>query len=905
MPLSSAHIPFDARMLLRHAEKARSAVELRTQLYPELREAYAQGCDVIRRCFLADENATRAVQQMAGLVDSIVRVLYEAALRFHKGQEHLSVCAVGGYGRGELFPSSDIDMLFLHDPKKTPAGALAEFVLYGLWDLGLTVGHAVRTVEESMHHAEEDTTIRTNLLDARFLCGGREQFDAFCTQFEAFVTGQSAIDFVEKKLAERDARHLRCGDSRYVLEPNIKDGKGGLRDLQTLFWLAQYIYRVHSIDELVKLHLLTEEEYSTFMKSRDFLWRVRMHIHYIAGRAEERLTFDMQRAVAQAKGYHDESTHQAVERFMKDYFIVARNVGNLTRSVCAVLEEDKKRKPRMSLVRRLQNEGDLGAFHLDGERLVVNEQNVFDENPALLIILFKVAHEEGLDIHPRTLQLVSRKLWLIDAGLRRNDEANNAFMDILLSRKNPDVTLRRMNDAGVLGKFIPDFGKVIGQMQFDMYHVYTVDEHTINAVSILHNTEAGKYKDEMPAISKVFPLIKSRRALYLSMFAHDIAKGRGGDHSVLGEMVVRKLGRRFGFTADEIEACAWLVRYHLLMSRTAFKRDTNDPKTVDDFIAAVQSPERLRLLLALTVADIRAVGPTVWNGWKGALLRDLYYRAEARMGASDGLKRSDEDANLRAELTALLPGWTKAQIEDYLGHGSSSFWQACDAAAHAQVATMLKEIKDTGQPLVLHTRSNSFHAITDVLLCTPDQQGLFSKISGAIALAGANILGAKIFTLKNGMAVEMFHIQDIDAQAFDKPDKIARLSVYINKVVCGDLDIAREIAAQRLTYPSRMEAFKVPPRVFIENKVSANHTVIELGGRDRVGFLYSITKAIADLGLTISTAHITTYGERAVDVFYVKDTFGMKIHHERRIQQIQETLTAAIVGNVDAAKKAG
>lgn len=894
----------DCKALARAVGEVTSAEALRAALLPELREIFRLAKSTIRARFLVHEHAERSVRQMASLVDALVDVLYTMALPYFPGQEHLSVLAVGGYGRNELFPFSDIDLMFLYDGAKPPAGVLAEYILYGLWDLGMNVGHAVRTTDEALQAAQDDVTICTTLLDARRISGDSRQCEEFQARFRAYVASQSAIEFVERKLAERDARHQRCGDSRYVLEPNVKEGKGGLRDLQTLMWLAQYIYDVHSIEELVSLHLLTQDEFVAFRKSRDFLWRVRMHLHLIAGRPEERLTFDMQRAVAEATGYKDESGHLAVERFMKQYFLVARTVGNLTRSVCAVLEEDKKRKPRIALVSRME-QPDLGEFCLDGERLSTREEDSFDKDPAQLIALFQVAHEQGLDIHPRTLQLITRKLWLIDGALRRNNVANQAFMDILLSRKNPEHTLRRMNDAGVLGRFVPDFGKVIGQMQFDMYHVYTVDEHTLCALGILHQIESGKYQQEMPAISKVFPLIKSRRVLYLSVFAHDIAKGRGGDHSVLGEVVVRKLGRRFGFTAHEVETCAWLVRYHLLMSRTAFKRDTNDPKTIEDFVAMVQSPERLRLLLALTVADIRAVGPKVWNGWKGALLRDLYYRSEAHMGASDAPQRSDEEASLRAELQRLLPDWSAAEIDAYLEEGNSSFWQACEPAVHASIARLLREKGQTDRPLVMNTRSSDFLSITDVLLCTPDQQGLFSRISGAMALAGANILGAKIFTLKNGMAVEMFHIQDISGQAFNDPEKLARLQEYITRAVKGELDMASEIAARRMSYPSRMEAFKVPPRVFIENKVSAHHTVIEVGGRDRVGFLHSVTKAIAELGLTIATAHITTYGERAVDVFYVKDMFGMKILHESRVKRILEVLNATLAGTGETVRQAG
>ncbi len=906
--MSSVH---NAREIIHRASiekrlgKTASLAKLREVATPLIQEAYRHGKAVILRRFRSEPRASNAVLETSYLIDTILQILHDAALPHHARKEHIAILAVGGYGRGELFPHSDIDLLFLHDKKNKATGVFAEWLLYNLWDLGLTVGHAVRTVEETIAQAKADTTIRTNLLDARLLCGDEKLYQNFEHRFEGYIADQGVIDFVEAKLAERDARHQRCGDSRYVLEPNLKEGKGGLRDLHTLYWLARYIYHIKSLHELVPLGLLTTAEFKSFIMARDFLWLTRMHMHLIAGRAEERLTFDMQRAVAEAMGYFDDGSARAVERFMKQYFLVVREVGNLTRSVCAVLEEDKKRKPRMKLGDRLQAEQVFGEFHLDGERLAVSGENVFAKTPLLLITLFAQAHTHALDIHPRTLQWVTRNLSLIDASLRKNKDANDAFMGILLSPRNPEPTLRRMSEAGVLGRFIPDFGRVTGQMQFDMYHVYTVDEHTIFAIGILHGVTVGKYKEEMPVATEVIHHIKSHRVLFLSLFAHDIAKGRGGDHSILGEMVVRKLARRFGFDEHEAETCAWLVRYHLLMSRTAFKRDVNDPQTIDDFVGKVQSPERLRLLLVLTACDIRAVGPTVWNGWKGALLRELYYHAAEKMGASENTTRTAQRQNLREELAKLLPDWKKMAIDEYMEEGDTSFWASLDASTHARIARLLRSAESAKSSLSLDTKSDLFRSITDIILVTPDQHGLFSKISGAMALAGANILSAKIFTLKNGMAVEMFHIQDEGGHAFDKPDKLARLSVYMNKAVEGELDIVKEIEHTHLTYPSRMEVFKVPPRVFADNKVSANHTVIEVGGRDRIGFLHTVTRVLADLGLTIATAHISTYGERAVDVFYIKDGYGMKILHESKLKQVQSALIEALSAGSEKLKQVG
>ena len=872
---------FNKSKLIKEIGKAESLEQLRVLAMPVIKNAYLQGKEKVKSRFEYKSSAGDFIAKNSYIIDKIIELLCQLAK-----PSGVAIIAVGGYGRSELFPFSDIDLLFLHKKESSETREFAQWLLYCLWDLGLNIGQAVRTIDDTVIKAKQDTTIRTNLLDSRFIAGDKKIFTQFVHEFTDYIATSSEIDFVEAKLSEREESHIRCGDSRYVLEPNIKDGKGGLRDLHNMQWLMKYTG--------LEGKILNDEEEKSFYIVRDFLWKVRVHLHLIANRPEERLTFDLQRAVAEAIGFRDDSNSRAVEKFMRDYFLTVRLVGGLTRSVCAGLEEHKKRKPRVNFSQLSKIGKELEEFQLDGERLAISSEEHFKESPFLLIKIFQVAHEQKLDIHPKTLQIITRNLWLIDANLRRNSNANNAFMSILLSKENPESSLRIMSESGVIGKFIPDFNKVIGQMQFDMYHVFTVDEHTIFAISILHGIGLGKYKAEMPVVTEIFHLVKSLRVLYLSIFCHDIGKGRGGDHSLIGEVIVRKLARRFGLDAYEEDLCAWLVRNHLMMSRTAFKRDLGDPKTIEDFVEKVQSPERLRLLLILTVADIRAVGPTVWNGWKGALLRELYYLSEDKMGASDKQVKKFGKDSLSMELKNLLIGWKEEEIEEYLELGDASFWSSLDAQNHVRIAHLLKELESSIMPLAIDTISDNFRSITDIILCTPDQAGLFAKMSGAIALSGASILGAKIFTLKNGIAVEMFHIQDAEHLAFDKPDKLARLSVYMNKAIVGELDVGREMAKNLSNYPSRMEVFKVPPKVYVENKSSANYTVVEVEGRDRIGFLHIITQKLAELNIGISTAHITTYGERAVDVFYVKDVFGMKIIHESKLRQIQEELVGVL-----------
>lgn len=833
------------------------------------------------------------------LIDMLIGALFTA----YTGDTNapVAVIPVGGYGRRELFPYSDIDLLFLHDGKDAKQAAnIAEFILYMLWDLGLKVGQAHRSVSEAITLAKQDITIRTTLLDARFLVGRNAIFDKFQSRFSKDILSGTAEAFVEAKMTERDARHLRFGDSRYMLEPNVKEGKGGLRDLHTLWWLARYAYPIHTLKDLVAMHLLTEEEFEPFEQAGQFLCKVRVHLHYLADHAEERLTFDRQHALAVAMGFTHPSPNRAVERFMRRYFVAVRMVGAATRIICSLLEEQNKRKPHKSLSALWHNPWKLGAFVLEGERLMVRSETDFEENPLLMLEIFRIAQLNDLDVHPRALQLIARNLRAINRDVQNYPEAGSVFMEVMLNKKDAEPTLRKMSEAGVLGRFIQDFGRVVGQTQFNMYHVFTVDEHTLVAIGILHAIENGVYKKELPLASDLVHRIHMRKVLYLSLFCHDIAKGRGGDHSELGEKIAARLARRFGFTHHETETTAWLVKYHLLFSDTSSKRDLNDPKTIQTFVSMVQSTERLNLLYVLTVADIRAVSPTVWNAWKASLLDELYLRAKQTIGTGQVEFRQHESGLLRGDLQNLLPNWSESDIDAYLEQGNSAFLACCDPVHHAAIARMLKEAASAASPLMIDTKHDYGRHITEITVCTPDQNGLFSRLAGAMALAGANIISAKIFTLKNGMAVDIFQVQSGAGEIFDRPDKLAKMSVYIEQAISGRLDLGRAFEERKREFRrKRNHALSSPGQVFVENEASSMHTVIEMSGQDRTGFLYQVTHAIGELGLSIVTAHISTYGTEVADVFYVKDIFGMKVSHEAKLRQMQEALLN-VVNNQDA-----
>ncbi len=878
----------------------RSASELRRAILERLKAALGAGRADIAQ--LLDHGATGAqmVRATTHLMDRLVRSIYDFATQHAypaanpTSAEHICVAAVGGYGREELAPHSDIDLLFLLPYKETPrVEQVIEFVLYMLWDLGLKVGHATRSVDECLRRSKADFTIRTSILEARYLWGERPLFDELRRRFRKDLAAGTGPAFVEAKLAERDARHQRMGDSRYVLEPNIKDGKGGLRDLQTLYWIGKYLYGVDDAAGLVKHGVLTAAEAARFAKAQNFLWSVRCHLHTMAGREEDRLTFEAQPAIAARLGYTDHAGTNKVERFMRHYYLIAKDVGDLTRIYCAALEAEHKRRVPFSKIHRGLFGRDIDGFPVESGRLSITGRKALSDDPVNIVRLFRLAQAHDLDVHPNALKLITRNLRLVDL-VRDDPQANRLFLEMLTAPDAAEVALRRFNEAGVFGRFIPDFGRVVARMQHDLYHVYTVDEHTIFAIGVLNGIEAGRFTAEMPVASEVVHKVHSRRALYLALLLHDIGKGRGGNHSEIGAGVAAKLGPRLGLTEEETETVVWLVRYHLIMSNTAFRREIADPKTIADFVEIVQSVERLRLLLVLTVADIRAVGPTVWNGWKAALLRDLYFAAETAL--TGGLASEGRVTRVAAATEALrvaLADWDDAAIRDQIALGYPAYWLAFDALTHARHARLMRDAAAENTKLKIDLRIDAARAATEITVYTPDHPGLFSKISGGIALGGANIVDAKAFTLTNGMALDVFVVQGAQAEAIERPEALARLAQRIEDALTGRLWVAGELAG-RPPALARSHVFAVAPRVLIDNTASRTQTVIEVNGRDRPRLLHDIAAALTELKLQISSAHVSTYGERAVDVFYVKDLFGLKISHESKLKTIRDTLAAVL-----------
>ncbi len=863
-----------------------------------LKQRLAEGRATVRARFEDSHSGRAAARELCALTDEAVRGIYSFAsehlypLANPSTGEVLSLAAVGGYGRGEMAPQSDIDLLFLLPYKLTPRSEqVIETVLYFLWDLGFKVGHATRSLDDCVRLARGDLTICTSLLESRWIHGDEDLFQQFKRRFHRdVVRSKGAARFVEAKLAERAKRHERHGGSRYSLEPNIKEGKGGLRDLHTLYWIAKYLYQVGDISKLIERGVFSRQEVRRFDKAEEYLWSLRCRLHYQTGRADERLTFDLQSALAPRMGYTRHAGTQAVERFMKHYFLVAKDVGNLTRIFCAALEAAHDRRSRFRLP-TLTRRRSIEKFRVEAGRLSIKNPETLAEAPRDMLRLFHVAQKHDMDIHPEALRWITQNLKYIDKDLRNDPEANRLFLDMMTSPNDPERTLRRLNEAGVFGRFVPDFGRVVAQMQFNMYHHYTVDEHTLFAIGILHRIEQGALKDEVPIASEVVHKVLSRRVLFLAILLHDIAKGRGGNHSEVGQRIANKLCPRLGLSDEETETVAWLVLHHLAMSETAFKRDLADPQTIADFATLVQSPERLRLLLVLTVADIRAVGPGVWNAWKAALLRDLYWRTEEVLsGGVAEESRKARIAHTKDRLSEALHDWTKKDLKAHFARGYDPYWLSVDHDTLVRHARMVREAERSQTPLTVDTRIDRYREITEVTIYAADHAGLFSRIAGALAVAGASVDAARIFTLANGMALDTFYVRGAQGGSFDRPDQMARLSATIEKTLSGRLRPDQELARRASGIPSRLRVFKVRPRVLIDNKASARATVIEVNGRDRPGLLYELTLALTRLHLMIHGARIATFGERAVDVFYVKDALGDKIEAPARLAKVQKRL---------------
>ena len=872
-----------------------------------LKDAQKLGRDAIAAGLAQRPKAAReATKSYSWLTDQLVRCAISVATdRLHPlpnptEGEKLSVLAVGGYGRGEMAPHSDVDLLFLTPYKITPwAESVIESTLYILWDLKMKVGHASRTIKDCMRLAKEDYTIRTSLVEYRFIAGDAALAKTMGKRLWTDLFKDSAAEFIEAKLEERAARHRKQGGQRYVVEPNVKEGKGGLRDLQSLYWIGKYIHGVRDASELVKHKVFTADEYDTFCKAHNFLWAARCHLHLIARRAVEQLTFDLQVEVAAAMGYTDHGGRRGVEHFMQDYFRHATRVGELTRVFLTSLEANFTKSEPVLMRIFARRKKAKAPYAVAQNRLTVADKDAFLANPLNLINIFDEALRTGTLMHPDALRLISANLHMIDKDLQENPDANRIFMNSLIKHGNPERALRRMNEMGVLGAFIPEFAPIVAMMQFNMYHHYTVDEHTIQCISNLAQIEREELIEELPIASGILKRGVNRKIIYAALLLHDIGKGRPEDHSILGAQIARKVAPRLGLNKKECETVEWLIRYHLLMSDTAQKRDIAEPRTVRGFANLVKSVERLDLLTVLTVCDIRGVGPDTWNNWKAVLIRNLHSATkDALENGLEDLNRNSREAEAKKALRETLTDWTPKDIKAEIARHYGPYWQGMPTAAHAVFAELLRDFDDTG--FAFDLKPDEDRDATRACFTMVDHPGLFSRMTGALALVGANIVDARTYTTNDGYATAVFWVQDADGSPYEAA-RLPRLHDMIAKTLRGEV-VAREALKDRDKIKKRERAFKVPTTITFDNEGSEIYTIIEVDTRDRAGILFDLTRTLANSHVNIASAVIATYGEQVVDTFYVKDMTGVKYHSEAKRQALEKKLREAIAQGAERAR---
>ena len=890
-------IKINIRLLQENILKYKDKSNLKSKLTSVFTEILKEGQLIIKKDFKNNNDGLFCLASYSHLIEQIIQMLFEFGSETINGLDNIVVVSTGGFGRRELAPNSDIDLLFLAGPMKSETrNELISFVLYILWDLGLKVSHSTRTVSQTMKDAKKDINLRTSILDIRNLVGNKNIFEELKDKIQ-LLQNKSRDEFKIIKLKEQVERHKLFGGSRYMLEPNIKEGKGCLRDLNTLVWITKYHFKIFNFLQIKKLNKCLAGELKNFYQALGFIASVRCCLHYISKTDNNVLDLSSQEEIASSFGYKDDANTLGVEKLMKQFYLVTKEVGRLTRTFLNELDTINDTRSIYSLTTH-QNIWDIKSFELIDGKLYLkvdeDKKNLSSINLSNILDIFEFSQNRNLEIHPSTIHKIEVSIKKLLVEKEKKDWAIK-FINILLSKKNPEKSLRLMTETGVLGHIFSDFENITGLMQFNMYHYYTVDEHTIRSIGFLHKLEKGELFDIAPIASDLIKKIQSRKVLFTAMFLHDIGKGKKRDHSIIGAEIAKEICSKLPLSNEEIENIIWLVRNHLLMSRIAFNYDISDPKIITDFTSQVQSPEKLKLLLILTVADILAVGPGKWNLWKASLMRDLFrYSEEVLYGADPHQILELNPEKSKTIIKQTLYDWTIEDFDDYSDQYPKNYWSSIDTETHIWLAKTTKKNISNNQLINLDYKTFKGTDSVLIVVMAPDHSGLFSDIAGAITVEEIEIQTAKIFTRKDGIAIDLFWVLP-GKRIILNYEKLDKIKKSIIKNLTSGFYPERQITNLWKSKPKGLSLFKNISRVMLYNDLSNSHTVIEVNGKNRPGLLYKLTKEIKSLGLQIQSASVSTYGDKVVDVFYVKDIFGMKIDNKTREEIILNSLNVILL----------
>lgn len=843
----------------------------------------------------------RMARSLARSVEDVVKALYARA---PAAKAPIAICAVGGFGRRELAPFSDVDLLFLHRGEiDADQRAAADFVLYALWDSGLKVGHGVHTPKSAAKFAGEDLIARTAYLDARFLCGARSLFDELESAFDK-LRRRTKKQFVNAKLKEQDERQTRADETRYLIEPDIKEGKGGLRDIQTIRWIYKYVYGAAIGSSRAIDKILAASERRALAKAERFLWSLRFHLHDLRGRADEKLSFDIQPRIAERLEYADRSGMTATERLMKHYFLNAVEIGRLTRILCAKLEEEQaKRLPALpkALPKALQSDEAPGKpnLRLRNGRLDFASAAKARRTPRDFFRLFRAyAKKPAIDFHPDALAIVAENAALVTSDVRKDPTVAKLFTGLLTRAGDPARVLRAMTETGLLGKYIPAFGSIVGRIHYGLYRRFTLDEHVLRCIGVLAKVKRGELKDEHPISTAIMAKTKNPLVYYAAVLLHETIWAVKGKSAAQCERLAAGVARRLGLGEEDAASVAWAASHHLIMVRTAERRDLTQTQAIATFAQLVETRARLDVMLVMSVCYLRIVGQYSWDAVVRRQLTELYEASAVWLEKGDeALRRrfADRAAQVRAETRKRLSGWKDAEKEQFLSRLTDPMLTVMDADIVMRFADLARAAEEdrADAAVTVNARDGELEAI----VYADDRAGLLADIAGAAARAGLSVRALQALTTEDGKALDILSLRAADGAPIDDPEQARRVHALL---LAAARAASEEPPSHKRRLGDRRSLFDVQPKVLVDLNASQEAAVIEAEGLDRPGLLYALSRALSKLEAMIASAHIATYGERAVDTFYIHDSQGRKITDARVLKRIEQRLLAVLSAGSNA-----
>ncbi|MFI3190955.1 MAG: [protein-PII] uridylyltransferase [Methylococcales bacterium] len=847
----------------------------------------------LRQKFNPQHSVSTLLKEKSAFIDIVLSCCWQHFLSDHASQ--LSLCAVGGYGRAELFPYSDIDIIVLLDSNDAAhyQEPLANFFTF-LWDIGLKPGQSVRTIPQCVTEALNDQTVMTCLMEIRLINGNTALLQEL-KQVTAPDKIWSSDEFFAAKMEEQRLRYAHFHDTAYNLEPNIKEGPGGLRDRQVIAWVFKRHYNAPTLKELIQHGFLPQSEYAELVAALDVLWRIRYALHLLTNRAEDRLLFDYQRDLAQQFGFSSENSqyNQDVEQFMQFYFQTVQGLERLNEMLLQLFNE-----------RFVGDDAHCEPIVVNNSFVAINgylearNEQVFEQYPCLLLKIFLILQKNPTlkGIRATTLRLIRKNLPLIDDAFRENKTANQVFIDILSQPSGLTHALRRMNRYGVLAAYIPCFANIVARMQYDLFHIYTVDEHTLFVIANLRRFSLAKHDTELPFCNKVFLLIAKPEILYLAALFHDIAKGKNGDHSVIGEELSKNFCIQHDISSQDTKLVAWLVRNHLVMSMTAQRKDISDPDVIHEFAQKMGSVEYLNYLYLLTVADIRATNPELWNSWKDTLLRNLYISTHTalRRGLQNPIAMADRIAENKQEAKSRLikQGLPEAVIEQAWHEITDDYFLRYSADEIAWHTVIITAHTETDFPLVI-VRTQNQRGSAEVFIYTKDKEGIFSISTATLDQLGLTILDARIMTTLNNYVLNSFQVLEQSGAPITEPFRDAHIcNVLRLNLLHGEVKEHKNIHRQAKL--RQAQHFPIPTSIEFHDDSLNRHTIMELITTDHAGLLSKIGRAFIQQHIHLHSAKITTIGSRVEDMFYITDQQLQPITDKHKQQQIRAEILKAL-----------